>query len=83
MKKDIGLGVLILYIVCVFAAIPGEATAYIDPSATTFLLQAIIGAGVAIAAGVSIYWRRAKKKVNKMMGKDDNAGKTKESDDIL
>ncbi|MBQ8092807.1 MAG: hypothetical protein IJ242_04445 [Clostridia bacterium] len=78
-----GIMVLVLYCAFVMAMVPGDACAYIDPSATTFLLQAIIGAGVAIAAGVSIYWRKAKKKVNKMIGKDENSGKNAESDDIL
>ena len=73
---------LTLYMVFTFTMIPRIACAYIDPSATTFLIQAIVGVAVALTAGISIYWRKAKKKVNKMIGRDENSGKNAESDDI-
>ena len=73
---------LTVYVALAFSLIPGIASAYIDPSATTFLIQAIAGVAVALVAGFSIYWRKAKKKVNKIIGRDENAGKNAESDDI-
>ena len=73
---------LFVYIVMVLITVPRNAAAYIDPSATTFLIQAIVGVVVALTAGISIYWRKAKKKVNKMIGRDENTGKNAESDDI-
>ena len=64
----------ILYFTLVFTLVPFSAMAYIDPSVSSYLIQAIAGAFVAI------YWRRAKKKVQKKLGIDENASKEKEED---
>ena len=58
------------------------ACAYIDPSTTTFLIQAVAGVAVAIGAAVAVYWRKAKKKVANQLGIDEKANKDVESDDI-
>ena len=47
---------------------------------TTFIIQAAIGLVVAIAAGFSIYWRKAKKKINKAVGREEVT--KDESDDL-
>lgn len=73
---------LTLYIAACFVLLPQQALAYIDPSVTTFLIQAIVSVAVAIGAGVAVYWRRAKKKVADKLGIDENANKEVESDDI-
>jgi hypothetical protein len=57
-----------------------SAHAYIDPSITTYVIQAIAGVAVAVGAFVTIYWRRAKKKVNKTLGIDENAKKETEEE---
>lgn len=57
-------------------------TLYIDPSVTTYLIQAIAGVVVAVGAVVGIYFRKAKKKVNEKLGIDENKNKEVESDDI-
>ncbi len=57
--------------------------AYIDPSVTTYLIQAIAGIVIAIGAIVGIYYRRAKKKMSEKLGIDENRNKTVESDDII
>ena len=57
----------------------GTADAYIDPSVMNYAIQAV--AGVVIAAG--IYWRKAKKKIDKSLGIDENRNKEVESDDIM
>ncbi len=69
MKKS----VLVLMIYCVICMVmtPTMASAYIDPSTTTFLVQAGIGLAVAIAAGFTIYFRKAKKKINKVIGREE------------
>lgn len=72
---------LTVYLIFCFAAAPNQASAYIDPSTTTFLVQAVVGVAVAVAAGFTIYWRKAKKKINKVMGKEEAAAKD-ESDDL-
>ena len=80
MKKGRSLFLLVLYCVFCMVMTPNQASAYIDPSTTTFIIQAAIGLVVAIAAGVSIYWRKAKKKINKVVGKEEVS--KDESDDL-
>lgn len=60
-----------------------NAKAYIDPSVMTYLIQAIAGVVIAVGAAVGIYWRRAKKKINKALGVDENRNKEVESDEII
>ena len=57
--------------------------AYIDPSVMTYLIQAIAGLAIAIGAGIGIYFRKAKKKINKKLGIDENRNKEVESDEIV
>ena len=71
MKKLIPSFALLMYCVFCLVAVPAQASAYIDPSTTTFIVQAAIGLAVAIAAGFSIYWRKAKKKINKAVGREE------------
>ena len=60
-----------------------NGNAYIDPSVMTYLIQAIAGVVIAVGAAVGIYFRRAKKKINKTLNIDENRNKEVESDDIL
>ena len=78
MKKPLFL--LILYCVFCFVTVPGQASAYIDPSTTTFIIQAAVGVAVAVAAGFTIYWRKAKKKISKAVGREET---TKDESDNL
>ena len=71
MKKSLSFFVLVLYFVFCMVMTPTLASAYIDPSTTTFLVQAGIGLAVAIAAGFTIYFRKAKKKINKVIGREE------------
>ncbi len=80
MKKRLPLFLLTLYCVFCMVMTPAQASAYIDPSTTTFIIQAAIGLVVAIAAGVSIYWRKAKKKISKAVGREQVT--KDESDDL-
>ncbi len=57
--------------------------AYIDPSVTTYLIQAIAGVVIALGAIAGIYFRRAKKKVSEKLGIDENRNKEVESDEIV
>ena len=59
------------------------ANAYIDPSVLTYVIQAVAGIVVAVGAVVGIYWRKAKKKIDKSLGIDENRNKEVESDDIM
>ena len=80
MKKGLPLFLLTLYCVFCMVMTPTQASAYIDPSTTTFIIQAASGLVVAIAAGISIYWRKAKKKINKAVGREEVS--KDESDDL-
>ena len=71
MKKTCPLFLLTLYCVFCLVLTPVQASAYIDPSTTTFVIQAAVGLVVAIAADFSIYWRKAKKKINKAVGREE------------
>ena len=55
---------------------------YIDPSVMTYAIQAGAGIIIAIGAFVGLYFRKAKKKVNKKLGIDENKNKEVESDEI-
>ncbi len=56
---------------------------YIDPSVMTYAIQAGAGIVIAVGAFVGLYFRKAKKKVNKKLGVDENKNKEVESDEIV
>jgi hypothetical protein len=56
------------------------ASAYVDPSVTTFALQAVAAVVVAAGAVIGVVWRKAKKKAMNALHIDENAGKTVEED---
>ena len=60
----------------------GTADAYIDPSVMNDI-QAVAGVVIAVGAAAGIYWRKAKKKIDKSLGIDENRNKEVESDDIM
>ncbi len=59
------------------------AEAYIDPSVATYVIQAVAGIVIAAGAVIGIYWRKARKKINKTLGVDESRNKEVESDDII
>ncbi len=75
------LGVL-YFTACFTLLFTRPAQAYIDPSVTTYAIQAIAGGAIAIGAFVTIYWRRAKKKVSKALRIDENA-KMQMEDEVI
>ena len=80
MKKGLPLFLLMLYCVFCMVLTPTQASAYIDPTTTTMIIQAAVGLVVAIAAGFAIYWRKAKKKISKVVGREEVT--KDESDDL-
>lgn len=83
MKNNNNYQKLIKGVIClalVVLSTPRRAHAYIDPSVTSFMIQGIAGIVIAVGAGIAIYWRRAKKKVQNKLGIDENANKEKEAD---
>lgn len=55
---------------------------YIDPSVMTYAIQAGAGIVIALGAFIGLYFRKAKKKINKKLNIDENKNKEVESDDI-
>lgn len=60
-----------------------DVNAYIDPSVMTYVIQAVAGIVVAVGAGLGLYIRKVKKKVNDKLGIDENRNKEVESDEII
>lgn len=56
---------------------------YIDPSVTTFVIEAVAGIVIAGGAVISVMVRKAKRKINDKLGIDENRNKEVESDDII
>ena len=56
---------------------------YIDPSVVTYAIQAGAGIVIAVGAFVGLYLKKAKKKVNKKLGIDENRKKEVESDEVV
>ncbi len=48
-----------------------------------YAIQAVAGVVIAVGAAAGIYWRKAKKKIDKSLGIDENRNKEVESDDIM
>ena len=82
MKKSERIFLLLMFMLSLNIILCSTAFAYIDPSSTTFIIQAVAGVAIAVGAVFSIWWRKAKKKVQKTLGIDENANKTKEADII-
>lgn len=70
--------VIVAGIVCFAWTVP--AYAYVDPSVMTYTIQALAGVAVALSAVFGVMWRRARKKVLKLLNIDENHGKTIEPD---
>ncbi len=60
--------------------VPQNAHAYIDPSATTYLIQAAAGIAIAVGSVAVIIWRRAKKKLKDKVGIDFDRNKETEEE---
>ena len=54
--------------------------AYVDPSVMSYTVQAIAGAAIALGVVFGVVWRKVKKGTNKVLGRDENAGKEVEED---
>lgn len=84
MKKVISFICSSLFFVIGFAfAFSINASAYIDPSVMTYAIQAIAGIAIAVGAGIGIYFRKIKKKINNKLGVDENKNKEVETDEII
>ena len=81
MKKGfVKLGGLCALVAMMMAAMMPFASAYIDPSATTYLIQAIAGVAIAVSSVAVVFWRRAKNKVKEKSGIDFDKNKETEEE---
>ena len=69
----------LVYFAMVFALVPSLASAYIDPSVTTYAIQAIVGVAVAAGAFFATYGRRMKKSWMRTLNIDENETRTAEA----
>jgi len=53
---------------------------YIDPSVMSYTVQAIAGVAIALGVVFGVFWRRVKKGANKVLKRDENAGKEVEDE---
>ena len=68
------------YVACFSMLTEMVSYAYIDPSVTTYLIQAVAGVAIAVGAVAGIYWRKARRKINDRLGIDENRNKEVEDD---
>ncbi len=83
MKKLLSrLAGMLYFTGCFLFLLSSNAQAYLDPSATTYIVQA---AGVAVVIGTVavMYWHKAKKKVQKALKLDEHSSKAKEADVVV
>ena len=71
-------GLILLLTVYLLVFMMPAAQAYIDPSATTYLIQAIAGVVIAVGSVAIIFWRRAKRKLKDKVGIDFDKNKETE-----
>ena len=49
--------------------------AYFDPSVMSYTVQAIAGVAIALGVVVGVAWRKVRRGTDKVLGRDENAGK--------
>ena len=54
--------------------------AYIDPSVMSYTVQAVAGVAIALGVVFGVFWRKVKKGANKVLHRDENAGKEVEEE---
>ena len=52
--------------------------AYVDPSVMSYTIQAIAGLAIALGVVFGVFWRRVKRLVCRLLGRDENADKERE-----
>lgn len=73
----------LFYILCMGVILTVPAFAYVDPSVTTFALQAVAAVVIAAGAVIGVVWRKAKKKAAEVLHIDENAGKILEDELVV
>lgn len=55
MKKSLGVIKFTYFFACFFVLLGNTAFAYIDPSAVTYVIQAVAGVAIAVGAACTVY----------------------------
>ena len=71
---------LLTLVAAVVFCFPMTAEAYIDPSVTSYTLQAVAGVIIALSVVIGVVWRKVKKGASKVMKIDENSNKEVEED---
>lgn len=82
-KKMTKIIVMALFTFNLMLLLTENVSAYIDPSVVNYAIQAVAGIIIAVGAVVGIYFRKAKKKISKKLGIDENKNKEVEKDEII
>jgi len=53
---------------------------YVDPSVMSYTVQAIAGVAIALGVVFGVIWRKVKRGANKVLKRDENAGKEVEDE---
>jgi len=53
---------------------------YVDPSVMSYTIQAIAGVAIALGVVFGVIWRKVKRGANKVLNRDENAGKEVEDE---
>lgn len=71
---------LLALVAAAIICFPMTAEAYIDPSVTSYTLQAVAGVIIALSVVIGVVWRKIKKGASKVMKIDENSNKEMEED---
>ena len=53
---------------------------YVDPSVMSYTVQAVAGVAIALGVVVGVVWRKVKRGTDRVLGRDENAGKEVEDE---
>ena len=53
---------------------------YVDPSVMSYTVQAVAGTAIALGVVVGVVWRKVKRGADRVLGRDENAGKEVEDE---
>lgn len=83
MKKGLKILKFLYFFTCFFVLLGNTSFAYIDPSAVTYIIQAVAGVCIAVGAACTVYRHKIMKffrKMKKKHNKKKNADKEQEAE---
>lgn len=79
-KRCLGLLKFMYFFTCFFMLLGNTSFAYIDPSAVTYIIQAVAGVLIAIGAAFTVYRHKIMKFFRKQQRKRAKKNREKEND---